>query len=260
MENDKNEIIEVPMVLNQKGTCFFKLFWLFLAPFLLFMGVVAAYLGYIPLKVEIHSVVMIGIIFIIYLFFMRHNAHYAACKFKYKTKQMHDVMSWYINNNRLKIGDITRANAPVDRFFKDFTATLRNDNFSSVAASVFPTLGILGTFISIAITMPDFSSANSAVLEKEISLLLGGVGTAFYVSIYGIFLSLLWIYFEKSGMSVFQRDIFEIKENVRHLFWSKEQIEQAHLQESIKNFKDLNTNIEILTKALSNLSSNNVSK
>ena len=51
----------------------------------------------------------------------------------------------------------------------------------------FPTLGILGTFISIALSMPDFTSNNIVALDSEITKLLSGVGTAFYVSIYGIF-------------------------------------------------------------------------
>ncbi len=244
MVKNEDEIVDFHIDTQKQGTCFFKLVSLFTFPFFIFLGVIAGFLGMIPLKVEVHSVVMIGMIFIIYLFFMKHNAHYAACKFKRRHKEMHDVMSWYIQNNSLTIGDLTKANAPIETFFKDFTASLRNDNFSSVAASIFPTLGILGTFISIAITMPDFSSQDSALLEKEISLLLGGVGTAFYVSIYGIFLSLWWIYFEKTGMSSFEKNISVIKENVRHRFWTKEEIEQIHFKESMKNFEKLNSVFE----------------
>jgi hypothetical protein len=246
MIND-DDFIELHIDSKKQGSCFFKLLSLFWLPFLIFLGVIAGFLGYLPLKVEIHSVVMIGFIFIIYLYFIKHNAHYGACKFRRKDKELQDVLSWYISNNRLTIGDITKANAPIETFLKDFTANLRNDNFSSVAASIFPTLGILGTFISIAITMPDFSSQDSAMLEKEISLLLGGVGTAFYVSIYGIFLSLWWIYFEKTGMSSFEKNISAIKENIRHRFWTKEEIEQIHFGESLKNFEKLNSIFEKIT-------------
>ena len=246
MIND-DDFIGLHLDSKKQGTCFFKLLSLFWFPFLIFLGVVAGFLGYIPLKVEIHSVVMIGIIFVIYLSFMKHNAYYAGCKFRRKDKELQDVLSWYISNNALTIGDITKANAPIETFLKDFTSSLRNDNFSSVAASIFPTLGILGTFISIAITMPNFSSSDSAMLEREISLLLGGVGTAFYVSIYGIFLSLWWIYFEKTGMSSFEKNISAIKENIRHRFWTKEEIEQIHFGESLKNFEKLNSIFEKIT-------------
>ena len=81
--------------------------------------------------------------------------------------------------------------------FKDYTSNLRNTNFSSIASGIFPTLGILGTFISIAFSMPDFNFWNYKCFRKEISKLLGGVGTAFYVSIYGIFLSIWWTFLKK---------------------------------------------------------------
>ncbi len=248
MDKNKEDIVDFYINTEKKRNCFVRLIALFWLPFLIFLGVVASYFNLLSLDVEIHSVVMIGIIFIIYLYFMKHNAYYATCKFKNRQKEMYDVMSWYITNNSLTISDTTKANAPIETFFKDFTDSLRNDNFSSVAASIFPTLGILGTFISIAITMPDFSSQDSAQLEKEISLLLGGVGTAFYVSIYGIFLSLWWIYFEKTGMSEFEKKIHSIKQDVRHKFWTKEEIEQVHFQESLKSNEKLN---EVFEKILS---------
>lgn len=223
-----------------KKSCFMRWLALVWLPFLIFAGIVAAYLGYIAFKVELHSVIMIGAIFIIFLFFVKHNAHYASCKFIKRHGEMSTALKWYIKNNRLTIGETTKANAPFDTFMQGFSSTLRNDNFASVAAGVFPTLGILGTFISIALSMPDFSSQSSAQLEREISLLLGGVGTAFYVSIYGIFLSLWWTFFEKSGMSRFEKNIHSIKENLKHYFWSKEEIEQIHFAKSMDNFERLN--------------------
>ncbi len=146
-----------------------------------------------------------------------------------------------MQNNLLTIGELTKANASFDNFVKEFSQRLRNENFSSVAAGIFPTLGILGTFISIALSMPDFSSKTSAVLEQEISLLLGGVGTAFYVSIYGIFLSIWWIFYEKAGVSRFEHTVAKMKEATRHQFWDKEEIEQTYFQKSMENYEKLNT-------------------
>jgi predicted phage tail protein len=89
--------------------------------------------------------------------------------------------------------------------------------------------------------MPDFSAQTSEVLEEEISKLLGGVGTAFYVSIYGIFLSIWWIFFEKSGMSRFQKDASLIKEATHDYFWQKEEVEQTYFRKSMENFEKLNS-------------------
>lgn len=241
IEEMDEDYIDLHVGTAAKKSCFMRWFALVWLPLLIFLGVLGSYFGYIDFKVELHSVLMIGSIFIIFLFFVKHNAHYASCKFIKRHGEMSTALKWYIKNNRLTIGETTKANAPFDTFMQGFSSTLRNDNFASVAAGVFPTLGILGTFISIALSMPDFSSQSSAQLEREISLLLGGVGTAFYVSIYGIFLSLWWIFFEKSGLSRFEKNIHSIKENLKHYFWSKEEIEQIHFAKSMDNFERLNS-------------------
>lgn len=224
-----------------------RIFNLLTVPTIIFALVILGYFGYFPLKVEIHSVVLIGFIYFIYLFFVRHNAYYVSCKFKAQYKLLVEHLKNYINDNLLTIGETTKANGSVDDFLKEFTSNIRNTNFSSIASGVFPTLGILGTFISIAFSMPDFSSGTSSALEKEITVLLGGVGTAFYVSIYGIFLSLWWIFFEKIGMSRFEHDTFIIKENTKSFFWTKLDIESIHLQSSMKNFEKMSQLFEQIT-------------
>ncbi|MBL0707882.1 MAG: MotA/TolQ/ExbB proton channel family protein [Sulfurimonas sp.] len=191
---------------------------------------------------------MIGTIFIIYLFFVKHNGYFASCKFMKEVDSFKKSLNQYIKNNLLIIGKKEKANASYDDFAREYTQDLRNDNFASIAAGVFPTLGILGTFISIAISMPDFSSQTSAVLEKEISLLLGGVGTAFYVSIYGIFLSIWWTYFDKTGLSKFEETLNSIKLNKKILFWNKEEIEQTYFEKSMENFEKLNQVFQNLTQ------------
>lgn len=248
VREDENSVIP-EAERSRNGSCWIRLFWLALVPLLIFAGAVAAYLGYLPLRMAFHSVVMIGMIFIIYLFFIKHNAWYGACKFRKRQQVLSASLERYIEKNLLDIGGVRKANAPFNQFIRDFTASLRNDNFASVAASVFPTLGILGTFISIALTMPDFASRNSAQLEQEISQLLSGVGTAFYVSIYGIFLSLWWIFFEKKGMSAFEKQVRRIREKTRGYFWTKEEIEQVHFTQSMKNYENLNA---IFSKITSN--------
>ena len=239
MVNEQN-FADLSLEFRTKRSCAMRLVTLVWLPLVIFLIVIGGYMELVPLKTEIHSVILIGIIFIIFLFFMRHNAFYAACQFKKRFEPMKMELSAYINNNLLSIVDTTKANVPFEGFIKEFSSTLRNENFSSVAAGIFPTLGILGTFISIAISMPDFSSQTSEALEQEISLLLGGVGTAFYVSIYGIFLSIWWIFYEKTGVSSFEKDVRMIKQATRVYFWEKEEIEQTYFQKSMENFEKLN--------------------
>lgn len=226
-----------------------RIFTLLTVPMGLFALVLLCYLGFFPLKVELHSVVLIGFIFFIYIFFVKHNAYFVSCKFKTQYYDLSYSLKEYINKNLLTIGDITKANGSVDDFLQDYTSNIRNTNFSSIASGIFPTLGILGTFISIAFSMPDFSAGTSSALEGEISKLLGGVGTAFYVSIYGIFLSIWWTFFEKIGMSRFDHDTFVIKENTKHFFWTKIDIESIHIKSNLDNFTKMSEVFNQLTSS-----------
>ena len=226
-----------------------RIFILLTIPSALFVVIILCYLGKLPLTVEIHSVILIGFIYFIYLFFVKHNAYYVSCKFKTQYTAMFFSLKEYVDNNLLTIDNSTKANGSFDDFLKDYTSNLRNTNFSSIASGIFPTLGILGTFISIALSMPDFSTGTTTALEQEISSLLGGVGTAFYVSIYGIFLSIWWTFFEKIGMSRFEHDAFSIKETTKSFFWTKIDIESIHIKSNLDNFSKMSEVFEKLTSS-----------
>ena len=109
----------------------------------------------------------------------------------------------------------------------------------SIASSLFPMLGILGTFTAIAISMPDFSSSNEAALNHEISLLLSGIGTAFYASIYGIFLSIVWSFFEKRGLSKVDEDSHELHDVYSSYIWSPSELRKhEHMQHEMRDQKN----------------------
>ena len=226
-----------------------RIFTLLTVPTLLFILVILCYFGVLPLKVEIHSVILIGAIYFIYLFFIRHNAYFVACKFRTLYADLQIALLDYINSNLLTIAQTSKANGSVDDFLQDYTSNLRNSNFSSIASGIFPTLGILGTFISIALSMPDFTSNNIAALDSEITKLLSGVGSAFYVSIYGIFLSIWWIFFEKFGLSRFHHDSYIIKESTKNFFWTKIDIESIHIKSNIDNFSSMSKIFAELTSS-----------
>ncbi len=234
-------------VRSRGGSCVMRLWWLLSLPLLLLMFAYAGFFGVVNFKVDLHSIVMLSVIFVIYLFFMRHNAYFAVCKFRKNFAQVAQELSLYINKNLISIGSVKKSSSSLDAFIDNYSFGMRNTNFSSVAAGIFPTLGILGTFISIAISMPDFTSQSQEVLEHEISMLLSGVGTAFYISIYGIFLSIWWIFFEKSGLSRFDRDVALIRDETTQYFWGKEETEQAYFRKSMDNFERLERVFENIT-------------
>lgn len=228
----KNEITdEFSLLKESKRSLFGVYIKIVFIPVLVFLIFLSGYLNYISLKVESHSIIMLGFLLFIALIFARHNAEYGCCLFESRSAIFKDELKKYIMNHLMVVGNRKKSNVPFESFSDSFTNNLRNENYASVAAGVFPMLGILGTFISIAISMPHFSSTNINSLEAEIAQLLGGVGTAFYVSIYGIFLALWWIYFEKKGLSRFESIIYRYKSVTKNFFWEKDEISQSLMSE-----------------------------
>jgi len=213
---------------EQKG-CAGNFIVIFSVPFLLFLALVVSYLGYMSLKVELHTLLILGFIFLIFIFFIKHNANYSACKFRNSFYETEEKLKAFLASNELEINGKIKSLSNIDQFLEDEISKLRNDNFSTVASTIFPMLGILGTFIAIAISMPNFSVQSTEALDHEISLLLSGVGTAFYASIYGIFLSLWWIFFEKRGVSKINALISHIKRLYQKKIWSKDELEKYKL-------------------------------
>lgn len=248
MQENMNETLQDLATLETpKRSCALVYMKLIALPTLAYLYFLLGFLGIFHFKVGIHSIVLIGFIYIVSLIFAKHNGELGACTFKQYSKEFQTELHEYISKNLMPIGERVKSNASFQNFIDIYAKRIRNDNYASVAASIFPTMGILGTFISIALTLPDFSSQSAGALENEISLLLSGVGTAFYVSIYGILLSLWWIFFEKRGLSRFERDVAFIEETTASLFWTKEEIEQAYLQENLQNFERIGKMFERLS-------------
>lgn len=248
MNENMNETLQNLAALEApKRNCALIYLKLILLPTLAYLYFLLGFLGILHFKVGIHSIVLIGFIYIVSLIFAKHNGEFGVCTFRRYSKEFQVELHEYVSKNLMPIGGVMKSNASFENFIDTYAKGIRNDNYASVAASIFPTMGILGTFISIALTLPDFSSQSAGALENEISLLLSGVGTAFYVSIYGILLSLWWIFFEKRGLSRFDRDVAVIQNATASLFWTKEEIEQAYLQENLQNFERIGKMFERLS-------------
>jgi len=231
---------------------FISYFLILSVPLAIFGAVVAGYLHYMNMKIDIHTVVTIGVIFFIFLLFIPHNATYSSCKIRNQFEPMEKELKKDIRKTLLKIGNEKKSTLKIEDFFKSYFLDIRNDNFASVATTIFPMLGILGTFVSIAISMPDFSVSSTKDLDHEISVLLGGVGTAFYASIYGIFLSIWWLFWEKRGLSRIERSIKLVKNAYKKYLWDDVRLKhfllaqnQMHNEELVESLKE-NFNIHFM--------------
>ena len=169
---------------SRSKPCFSRSFVIAFVPLLFFVGLVLGYMGVVPLKVELHTLLMIAFIFIAFMFFVRHNANYSACHMKNSFLDMEENLHAALRANALTIMGQIKSTLNVKEFITEYYQNIRNDSFARVAPSVFPMMGILGTFIAIALSMPDFTVKDLDALDREISVLLSGIGTAFYASIY----------------------------------------------------------------------------
>ena len=223
---------------NSSNLCFINFLVIALLPTLFFVGIILGYLNIISLKVDIHSVIIIGLIYLIYLLFIQHNANYAICNMRKTHYELQQGLQKNIQENSLTIGNQTKATTDIVSYISEFYKTFRNDNFSSVAPSFFPMLGILGTFTAIAISMPDFTIKDTDALDSDISLLLSGIGTAFYASIYGIALSIIWNYFEKRGLSKADADLYYFENTYNKFIWSQSELKRnEHQQNDLRDQK-----------------------
>ena len=65
------------------------------------------------------------------------------------------------------------------------------------APGVLSGLGVLGTFIGLTFSVATFDSSDSTAIMSSIKTLLDGMGTAFITSLAGMFLSAIYIFFQK---------------------------------------------------------------
>jgi len=215
---------------------------LILLPTLFFTGILLGYLNIISLKVNLHSLLIIAGIYIIYLLFVQHNANFVVCKMRKEYVNLQKKLQDAIKENSLTIFDKSKSTIDIGDFISDYYKTFRNDNYASIAPSFFPMLGILGTFTAIAISMPDFSISDTEALDRDISLLLSGIGTAFYASIYGIFLSIIWNFFEKRGLSKVDHDAHQLSEVYKSYIWNESELKRhEHMQHEMRDKKMMQT-------------------
>ena len=185
----------LPEIKERKG--FLVYLKIVFIPCLIYALLLLAYFGHIDFKINILTLALMGFILLVALILARHNAEYASSLFEQKKDEFKQALKSYIMKNFLQIGKETKCNGSFDSFATNYIRASRNENYASVAPSFFSAMGILGTFISIALFVPNFNANDLNSLEREISLFLSGIATAFYISIYGIFLSLWWVFFER---------------------------------------------------------------
>lgn len=234
---DKEQAVSqlvLPEIRERKG--FLVYLKIIFIPCFIYVLALLAYFGYIDFKMELVTLVLMGFILLVALIFAKHNAEYASSAFEQQGDEFKQALKSYIMKNFLKIGREIKSNASFDDFANAYVTHFRSENFATVASSIFATLGILGTFISIALFMPSFNTSDLSSLEWAISQFLSTMSNAFYIAVYGIFLSLWWVFFERFGRNKIQKLLYRQKNSTSNFFWTKEELEQRYFTQGLKHF------------------------
>lgn len=76
-----------------------------------------------------------------------------------------------------------------------------------IGAGLFVSIGVLGTFIGLAAGLAELNMNDTDALRTGIGGLLGGMKVAFYTSVLGVSLSLVWTFFDRGISSKLDREI-----------------------------------------------------
>lgn len=85
-----------------------------------------------------------------------------------------------------------------------------NSKHISSASGILVGLGLLGTFLGLTLGILGFNSDSSEAIQGSIQSLLGGMGTAFLTSLFGMVFSCYYIFQEKRLMYIFEKDLDDV--------------------------------------------------
>lgn len=126
-------------------------------------------------------------------------------------KQLAPIWSAY-QKTFINYGDFTKTNHNAKEFFSEYAIlNVKLDvRFLNNVASSLVGLGVLGTFIGLALGVSSIQLTDSETIKSSIDTLLKGMGTAFTTSIWGMLLSLLFTLFYKHKQSKISKKINEL--------------------------------------------------
>ena len=96
-----------------------------------------------------------------------------------------------------------KTEVDANEFFNSKSLFLNNANLSLIHAgpNILTGLGVLGTFVGLTMGISDFNTESTESIKSSIQMLLSGMGSAFATSIWGMALSLILTYVEKSKLN-----------------------------------------------------------
>lgn len=177
-----------------------------------------------------------GIIAIIFIFFFyqalkvyrlssilkKVNKNEDQMKALSETKRLILILNDYKASINIEVNGGQKTNVPASEFFSEFNACkVRSINMRMLdtASGTLVGLGLLGTFLGLTLGIQDFDSSNTENIQKSIQTLLSGMGTAFFTSLVGMSLSLVYTFFDKRWRNKLSRQLFDLTEKLDSLYY-----------------------------------------
>ncbi|KAA9023896.1 MotA/TolQ/ExbB proton channel family protein [Niallia endozanthoxylica] len=105
---------------------------------------------------------------------------------------------WERYYNRVKTKD-EEEKINIDSFFSEDVLfhQMGFRPWMDMGAGLFVSIGVLGTFIGLSAGLSNLNVGDTESLRTGIGSLLDGMKVAFYTSVFGVFLSLVWTFFDR---------------------------------------------------------------
>jgi methyl-accepting chemotaxis protein len=174
--------------------------------------------------------------------------------FPTRPKHLNDLWGQYLADRAgttVKVGNEEISTVdPEDTFTEHAVLEGYNRNLALAFAGVFTGLGILGTFLGLVDGLDGIGGTQQTELMSSILELLGGMSTAFYTSIFGIALSLVWLFADRVLYHQVQRHVsrfflavrkaypVESADRLLHRLLAVEQEESAAIHETNRILND----------------------
>ncbi len=96
-----------------------------------------------------------------------------------------------------------------------------NTKFWPGLAGVFTGIGIFGTFLGLTLSLWGIDTSSTSALSSSITKLLGGMSTAFFTSLVGLSLALVFGWYHSKRMDQFHRNIEKLADALDAIFKRK---------------------------------------